>query len=85
MPRNPKVSDREQELLKSTSSVLLGSKIVDIRYMTEKEMDGMGWGSRAIVLTLDNGTLVWPSSDNEGNEAGALYTDHPAMQVIGTL
>ena len=37
------------------------------------EMNGLGWTRKPIVLELDNGTVLYPSSDDEGNEAGSLF------------
>ena len=48
---------------------LLGKKIVGIRWMSNKEAKEMDWNGLAIVLTLDDGTLLYPSMD----DAGALF------------
>ena len=52
---------------------LKGRTIKDVRYMELDEASGLGWHSRALVIELDNGTLLYPSSDDEGNDAGALF------------
>lgn len=52
---------------------LVGRKIVAVRYLGDEEMEDMGWDSNPIVLQLDNGTLVFPSADDEGNDGGALF------------
>ena len=54
-------------------NALVGRKIVRVRYLTAEEMEDMGWYSNPIVLELDNGTLVFPSADDEGNDGGALF------------
>ena len=59
--------------LKKASQVLVGRKISSVRYMYQEEAEQMGWYSRALVFTLDDGTLIYPSSDDEGNDAGALH------------
>jgi len=59
---------------KQAENVLLGRTIAKVRYMTEAERNEQIWSHRAIVLELDNGVLVYPSSDDEGNEAGVLLT-----------
>lgn len=58
---------------KYASDNLVGKKITAVRYMTDEEVEGMGWDRRALVMQLDNGTLIFPSSDDEGNDAGALF------------
>lgn len=62
----------EQHWVKSSENVLLGRTIVKVRYMTPEERDDQMWTHRAIVLELDNGVIVYPSSDDEGNDAGVL-------------
>jgi len=52
---------------------LEGRTIVDVRYLTDQEMKGMGWHNKSIVLELSDGSLLFPSSDDEGNDAGALF------------
>ncbi len=67
---------------------LLGRKIIDVRWMTDDEQDGFAWQNAALMLLLDNGTVIWPSADDEGNDAGALFGLTPAgedftLPVIG--
>ena len=52
---------------------LKGRTIVDVRYLTDIEMKGMGWHNKSIVLELSDGSLLFPSRDDEGNDAGALF------------
>lgn len=54
---------------------LIGLKLVSIRPMTAKEKDSQGWeGNTATsVLVFEDGSLIYPSSDDEGNGAGTLY------------
>jgi len=52
---------------------VMDKKIVDIRWMTTEEADAMGWGDAPVVLILEDGTQLFPSRDDEGNGAGALF------------
>lgn len=52
---------------------LVGKKIVDARYMTDEERENSGWGYRALVIVFDDGSLIYPSADDEGNDTGALF------------
>jgi len=52
---------------------LVGKKIVATRYMTDEEMSSMLWYNKPIILILDDGSLIYPSRDDEGNGAGALF------------
>jgi len=51
---------------------LVGRRITAVRWMTKKEQKDMMWYCRPVVLQLDDGTLMWPQSDDEGNDGGAL-------------
>lgn len=55
---------------------LKGRTITVIRYLTDEECEVMGWHRAPLVLQLDDGTLLIPSRDDEGNDAGALFTQH---------
>ena len=66
-------------------SLIKGKKIVDVRYMTEKERDMLGWRSRCVVITLEDGTALYPSRDDEGNDAGALFVDNLNNNISETL
>ena len=59
-----------------------GRKIVAVRYLTDAERDRMAWTSRALVIFLDNGTFFFPASDDEGNNAGALFTSDKQNPII---
>ena len=70
---------------KDVSKLLLNRTIVKVRYMSSDEVEFFGWQSKAIVLHLDDGTMLFPSRDDEGNDAGALFTtndDLPTIPVI---
>lgn len=64
------------------SDQLLGRRIVEVRYMTDAEMERYWWQSRAIVLKLDDGNLIFPVADSEGNEPGVLFTSNETNPVI---
>jgi hypothetical protein len=58
-------------------SKLLGRKIVDMRPMTDAELEFEGWripefGPHPSVLVLDDGTTLFAGSDEEGNDPGTL-------------
>jgi hypothetical protein len=60
-------------------SILTGAKIVHTRYMTKSESDAMGWYHQPIALLLEkDGKEFWvyPSCDDEGNDAGALFMNN---------
>mgnify|MGYP007089739077 CR=1 FL=1 len=67
------------------STVLVGRKIKAVRYLLPEEVQNLGWYSRSVVIELDNGVLVWPSSDDEGNDAGALFTTDDRADTLPVI
>ena len=59
--------------LDKAAKVLVGRKIQSINYLSKKESDDIGWFHRPIVITLDDGTIMFPVSDDEGNDGGAIH------------
>jgi len=60
---------------------LVGRKIVDMRAMFKEEMDLFLWyGEPGVVLILDDGSIVVPSSDAEGNSPGQLIIQEGRRQ-----
>jgi hypothetical protein len=58
---------------KKAEELLLNRKIVAVRYMDDQEQEALGWYCKCVVMQLDDGTLIYPSRDDEGNDAGALF------------
>ncbi len=56
---------------------LIGRIILDVRPMTEEEMEREGWEEHdrlnCTVIVLDDETILYASRDSEGNGAGALF------------
>jgi len=53
-----------------------GQRIVEIRQMTDEEMEFESWEDYRgypTVLVLEDGTLLYPSQDEGGNGGGALF------------
>lgn len=61
---------------------LIGRKIVKVRYMDEEEMENMGWYGSAVIIQLDDGHILWPSMDDEGNGPGAIFTNIEKMETL---
>ena len=58
---------------KVSQDVLKGRTIVEVRYLTDEEMEDQGWYSRPICFFLDNGVGCVLSCDDEGNDGGVLF------------
>ena len=62
-----------QELWEEKARKLFeGKKIVSVRYMTEQEAEENDIEARPLCFKLDDGTIVIPLSDDEGNNGGAF-------------
>ena len=64
---------------------LVGRRIVGVDYLTAEETGEMMWSNSAVVLILDDGTALYPMSDDEGNDAGALATNKKELPVIPVI
>ena len=67
------------------SKLLLNKTIVGVRYMTDDEQASMHWDSKPIILVLNDGTAIYPSRDDEGNDAGALFTTNEELPTIPVI
>jgi len=59
---------------------IIGHKIIKLRTMTDAEAKREGWEDdreRPAVLELENGVLLYPSCDSEGNGSGVLFGYDP--------
>tara|TARA_R100001443_G_scaffold90_9_gene360 strand:- start:972 stop:1256 length:285 start_codon:yes stop_codon:yes gene_type:complete len=61
---------------KLAGNVLLGKKIVHVKYMSQEEAEEFGWFNRPVAFKLDDGTWVIAQSDDEGNDGGVLHYTH---------
>lgn len=61
---------------------LVGKKIINVRYLNDAEVEDLGWHAKSLVIFFDDGSYIFPSADDEGNEAGALFTSDKDLSVI---
>lgn len=64
---------------------LVGKTIKNVRYMTDEELENNFWSKRPLVIFFTDGSYIYASSDDEGNEAGALFTSFEGLDVIPTI
>lgn len=67
------------------AKALVGKTIVKVDYITNLDAKAMGWHGRSIALILNDGSVLFPSADDEGNEAGALFTTIPDLETIPVI
>ena len=71
---------------KQAEKVLLGKKIVQVKYMDSEEANKYMWHSRPVSFTLDDGTRLVVMRDDEGNDGGALcYLNDDIDDVLPVL
>ena len=59
-----------------------GRTIVATRQMTPVEAADEGWDRGTIALVLDDGSILYPSRDHEGNGPGALFGRDKQGQTV---
>lgn len=79
------IKDPQEHWTRVAASVLLNRTIVAVRYLDREEADRLGWSSRSVIFELDNGDLVWPSCDDEGNDAGTLFTTNSKADTLPVI
>jgi hypothetical protein len=55
---------------------VIGRKIVDVRSLSKKVIEKEGWEYspyNSICLVLDDGSIIYPSQDEEGNGPGSFF------------
>jgi hypothetical protein len=71
---------------KELKNLLVGKKIINVRFMTKKEAQGSGWDKKPLCIFLDDNSVLIPQSDDEGNDGGALgYILKDDYMTIGTV
>lgn len=65
-------AENEARWTKYATDKLVGRTIVGLNYMTDHNADELEWHNRPLVLELDDGTLLVPQRDDEGNDGGAM-------------
>lgn len=57
---------------KIATELLQGRTITAVSYMSETEAESAGFYKRPVAIELDNGLVLFPQMDDEGNDGGAL-------------
>jgi len=67
------------------SKELVGKTIKQVRYLTEKVQEDLMWYSSSLVIFFTDGSYMFPSQDDEGNDAGALFTSFENLPTIPVI
>jgi hypothetical protein len=71
--RPEKKRQAETGLPSDGAAGLKGRRLIAIRPMTRAEQKREFWDRPAMVIVLDDGSLIYPSQDEEGNGPGTLF------------
>lgn len=74
--------ENEKRWNTAASKLLNGRTILSAQYMSEADAEKLGWSSRPVVLILDDGQVIAPSCDDEGNNGGALFIGDEVLPVL---
>lgn len=64
---------------------LVGKKITQIRNLSDKEMEIMGWYKNPLVIVLNDHTQIILQSDDEGNDGGAAFLFNDVQDLQTTI
>lgn len=64
---------------------LVGKKITQIRNLSDKEMEIMGWYKNPLVIILNDYTQIILQSDDEGNDGGAAFLFNDVQDLQTTI
>jgi hypothetical protein len=70
---------------KDSTDFLKGKTVKRVRYMTTEEVADMGWQAAAPVIEFTDGSWILASRDDEGNDAGALFTSDKTLDTIPVI
>ncbi len=62
----------ERKVIAAALALLAGRRVVRVGYLSRSEAADLGWTHRPAVLEFDDGTLLYATADEEGNDAGVL-------------
>jgi hypothetical protein len=79
------MSHLKHKWAKDAAKILVGKKVVNVRYLTDEERSDMDWSNSSLVIFFDDGSYVFPSADDEGNDAGALFTCTESLPIIPVI
>ena len=68
---------------------MVGATILDIHYMSEADTEESGWYSSPVIFRMQkpNGDIffMFPMSDDEGNNGGAMATTLPEIDTVPVI
>jgi len=77
------LGERETHFTNRAKEHLLDRTIVLTRKLSEDEASAVYWTTRPLVLQLDNGSVLVPSMDDEGNDGGTFSGKFVENELVG--
>lgn len=71
--RGGESKEQIKKLVDDASKHLVGKKIIEVDNLTDEELKELGWYNRSVIIILNDGSALFVSKDDEGNDAGALF------------
>ncbi len=79
-------SQTERKVTAAALAMLVGRRVVRVQYMPAAEATEVGWSHRPAVLQFDDGTVLYATADEEGNDAGVLLVETAQSELcLGRL
>jgi hypothetical protein len=72
-----KSKQKESFTVPASWKSMIGATIENLRYLTPEECETVGFYNSPLMIQLSNGYYLIPIRDDEGNDAGAMWYDHP--------
>jgi hypothetical protein len=63
----------EKRWVDEANKQLKGKTIQRVRYMSQKEVEDNMWYKRGVVIHFTDGSIAYPSADDEGNDSGVIF------------
>lgn len=64
---------------------LVGRTIVKVEYLPKEEVEEYLWSNTPIAIHLNDGGILIPSMDDEGNDGGAILTNYKELLTIPVI
>ena len=75
----------EKEWASRAAKLLVGKTVQSVRYLNHEELESLGWDRTTLVIIFTDGTAIYASCDDEGNEPGALFTNSEELPIIPVI
>jgi len=66
-------------------SFLVGKKVREVRYMNDEELENLGFETANLVIWFDDGSFLYASMDDEGNDSGVICTNDPKTECYPSI